>query len=83
VNQIPVPVPVEVHGMFVIGLRLELKLTDLAMRRTAHLPRREIAAVDHLQCVHQLFPELVGTAASDWMLGKLPITLPKSVSSPQ
>ncbi len=62
-HQVAVPVAVKIDGVVVIGFRLELKLTDLAMRRTAHLPRREIAAVDHPQREHQLFLELLGTAA--------------------
>src|SRR5680860_1354601 len=54
---------VDFDGVIVIRLRLELELANLTVGRPLHRPRREIAAVDDFERIHQLLAELLRPAA--------------------
>ena len=62
-EQVAPAVPVEVHREADVGGGQELCLAELAMQAAAHLGRRQIAALDDLQRIHQLAREEIGAPA--------------------
>src|SRR6476469_10219870 len=53
VQEIAAAVGVEIDGIFEIGRRHELRLADLPGPGAAHFGRREIAALDDAERIHQ------------------------------
>ena len=71
-DQVALAVAVEIDGILVIVLRLELELTDLSMRGPAHLLRRQVSALDDLERIHELLAELFRTPAIEAQSGERP-----------